>query len=879
MGSVYKEYFDLQEKYEKKYGSKTVVAYQLGSFYEIYSYHRDSVLIGNAPSIGKLLNFIVSRKNKKHDVSFSNPIQVGIHISTFDRHLKIIVENGWTVICVSQESGFSKQITRTIDAIYSPSTYIEDSADNNYACCIFAVKGKKWSIGFSIADLSTGETLVDFIDDLEDLYRITEMYGAKECVCLHEENVENLKTYISCASVKMKKIESIYKNIEYQNEIFGKIYNIKIPYTYAEHFNIEKYPEICVSLSYLLQYCYEHNAEYTKHLKIPRMCESGKLIIHNNALNQLNVINCPKSLYDIVNYTSTGMGTRLLKKQLCKPETEVEKIVKMYDSTSNMNNYEKVHEILENIADIEKLHKKMQSNQFQVYHLETLYNSYIEIIELYKLMNGTKKDFENYVCSIEKIFEIGNFENPFREGNIPEIDKLYRIISQDKNEFDKQVKKINKLLDLNDNSVKVEKYIVSSTPTRVNKCVDKLKNENYRITKEKTRVVIHHEKIDNIIHKITNNSEKLENLIKTHFNSKITEIHENNASLLESICQYVANIDVTKSKRTLAEKKNYTRPVVKQGSSSYIQCKNLRHPIIESLDNETEYIGNDVSLIDESCGILLYGVNGVGKSCLSKAIGLSLILAQSGHFVPCNEFTYVPFNKLYTRINGNDNLYKGQSSFFVEMQELNSILKSDNKSLVLGDEVCRGTEDKSALAIVSYSVKKLLENKTKFIFATHLHDLPNISILKNEKFQIKHLQVTQSLVNNSVKLSYDRKIMEGHGDVLYGIEVANAIIDDPKFSTECETLRKEILNAQTHIVNKRKSKYNSNVIVNECQICKSTKQLETHHIIFQKDGGGNKRKNLVVLCELCHTKVHSNKIRVDGWIKTTYGKELKYTEC
>ena len=171
---------------------------------------------------------------------------------------------------------------------------------------------------------------------------------------------------------------------------------------------------------------------------------------------------------------------------------------------------------------------------------------------------------------------------------------------------------------------------------------------------------------------------------------------------------------------------------------------------------------------EETNGILLFGTNASGKSSLMKGIGLNIILAQAGFFVACKEFRFNPYKYLFTRINNNDNIFKGESSFAVEMGELRSILKrSDSRSLVLGDELCSGTENISALAIFSSSVIKLCERKTNFVFATHLHDLCKIpQIMELDSIKMFHLKVIFN--KETGELIYDRKLEEGNGPTIYG---------------------------------------------------------------------------------------------------------------
>ena len=156
-------------------------------------------------------------------------------------------------------------------------------------------------------------------------------------------------------------------------------------------------------------------------------------------------------------------------------------------------------------------------------------------------------------------------------------------------------------------------------------------------------------------------------------------------------------------------------------------------------------------------------------------------MAQAGLFVPCESFIFSPYNQIFSRILGNDNLFRGQSSFAVEMSELRNILKRANsKSLVLGDELCSGTETYSAVSIFAASVERLSSNNTSFIFATHLHELCNLDIIKNlENIKINHLKV----IHNKEKktLVYDRKLEEGCGPTTYGLEVCKAMDMDDAF--------------------------------------------------------------------------------------------------
>ena len=308
--------------------------------------------------------------------------------------------------------------------------------------------------------------------------------------------------------------------------------------------------------------------------------------------------------------------------------------------------------------------------------------------------------------------------------------------------------------------------------------------------------------------------------------------------------------------------------------------KQVRHPIIEIISEDIKYIANDVKLgIDDTNGILLYGMNSSGKSSLMKSIGLNIIMAQAGMFVPCEIMKYYPYKNIYSRIPGGDNIFKGQSTFVGEISEIRNILKCANdKTLIIGDELCSGTETNSAIAIVSAGIIDLINKESSFIFATHLHELSDMKRIKDiQKLKIKHLSVKYDDTNNS--LIFNRELKEGSGDSIYGLEVCKSLDLDNNFIKLATTIRQEILGTNILLKNK-KSKYNSKVIMDKCKICKINDATETHHIRFQRDADDNgfighfhknKKFNLICLCDECHDNIHNGNLEINEAILTSNG--------
>ena len=146
-------------------------------------------------------------------------------------------------------------------------------------------------------------------------------------------------------------------------------------------------------------------------------------------------------------------------------------------------------------------------------------------------------------------------------------------------------------------------------------------------------------------------------------------------------------------------------------------------------------------------------------------------MAQVGMYVATTDFVFKPYHSLFTRILGNDNLFKGLSTFVTEMSELQSIIEfSDKDSLILGDELCSGTEHPSAISIFGSGLKLLDNKNASYIFATHLHQLENVELVKNiKKLEFKHMSVIYD--NEKQMLIYERKLEDGRGRANYGLEV------------------------------------------------------------------------------------------------------------
>lgn len=330
-------------------------------------------------------------------------------------------------------------------------------------------------------------------------------------------------------------------------------------------------------------------------------------------------------------------------------------------------------------------------------------------------------------------------------------------------------------------------------------------------------------------------------------------------------------------------------------SQKYIIPENIKKDsLVTSFKIENIGVGNYCGFeVDGNKRFLLDDFTVTHNSSSMKALGLCTIMAQAGMFVPAEKCIYSPYKSIFTRITGNDNLFKGLSSFTLEMLELKAILnRADPYTLVIGDEVCRGTEHISGNAIVASTIINLAKLNSSFIFATHLHEIAQMNRVKEIKtIRPFHLSVTYDPKNDV--LIYDRQLKEGQGEPIYGITVARYIISDNSFVDLALEIKNELLNDHGSLISGKTSKYNSEIYIHECQLChkKDMKgfisNLQTHHINFQKncDENGlvkdkphlrkNDKANLVVICIECHEKIHHQGLDVQGLILTSKGKQIK----
>lgn len=921
--SVLSEYLQLFAKYKEKYGESTALIMQVGSFYEMYGVDNKKEKLGNAIELSKVLNIVLTRKNKKiSDNNVANPLMLGFPCLALNKYVPILLENNYTIVVVDQIKT-PLSIKRVVTNVISPSTYIDsiNTWKDEYLAIIYINKIRNdIHIGLSAISILTGNSIVyecySLPDDkdasLDDAVSFIKKYKPREAVVA--SNAGEIDKDFACLGGQLefshyRSINNIVHNVEYQNAVLGNVFKHKTMLSNIEYIDLERSPYALISYVLLIEFVYDHNPMLLKKISPPSVyVPSQQLILATNTIDQLNITKLVKkndkhSLFGIINRCSTSMGKRFLLKRLLNPIFDVKKLEERYQQISDMANQDikAIENILNDIFDIEKLQRKMSIGIITPNELHSLISSYEALLELDDLLKTSKFSvvltdeevsvLKEFLSVCDRVFIIENMQvwqsigssnlhdkKMFKNNVFKEIDELYEEINK---EMDKIIKCSNDILE----PVKIEYmqnvgYYLTISNAKAKKIYPNV-GHTYKSNKSNTRIT--NSVIDNANKKINDIHNILKSRLQKCYGGVIRYIIEYYGSCFSKFVLFVSQVDVIKSLYIISTLYNYCRPrLLKPPAASFIDAKNLRHPIIERLDNSTEYVPNDLIIGKDYNGIILYSMNACGKTSLLKACGLSVILAQMGCYVPASSYTFYPFKCIMSRIISEDNMVKGQSSFVAEMSELRAILKraNDSSTLVLADEITHGTEHTSGSSIFISCVETLAKRKVNFMFTTHLHNVhPFVCKISNVK--IFHLSVKFDRY-----IIFERKLLDGPGDSIYGLEVCQFLNMDADFLARAFQIRKQI-NPQTNII--KLSKYNSNKSVNHCEICEYSPKAETdmpldvHHIKKQRiaDCNGiignihkNAKSNLVTLCKQCHNKVHKSEITISGYIFTTQGTKL-----
>lgn len=692
--------------------------------------------------------------------------------------------------------------------------------------------------------------------------------------------------------------------------------------------NVENLAYARTALVILINYCQQFNSLVVKQLLPPEtswLNEKEHLVLAHNALIQLEVMPPGTSrnkkeidsLYAVLNHCRTAVGKRRLSDLLQNPLTDPKLLEQSYNIIQELIDsklYQTIDIRLQELPDLARLQRRVLLNTISPKEMAVLYYSYQKIIAMYvEILNSDastlksqlftptigqefNRFFSTYAPKLDfTILESCTYDPsetaldypqgarcPILPGYYSELDSQVALLTSAEQRLGHIIEYLNMALQNEKGSARVHlsepkqkpgatkrsdfsPTILVTTSARAQR-LTQLPLDPQVVGQLALREHSANENqiTSTVIAQITTTMDSCRMWIRSYL-GKLWQgllVEFSQYTFYHPLVELIGKWDVYQCYARVTVKNKYYRPsIVEKGAYSYCEIKDLRHPFIEQIIS-SPYIPNDISLSQN--GWLLYGVNATGKSSLARAVALAIIMAQAGCYVP-GHLTYYPFRKIITRISGSDNTKASLSSYEVELEELRTILRQmDQYTLVVGDELAKGTETDSATVLTIVTMKWLCRAKSCYIFATHMHHITDhpkiVACIEAGSLAIKHLSVQYDQTQDL--LIYQRKVQDGPGSAVYGLLVARAKGLPKEFVDEAYELLEE---EQRNTLTIKRSRYHSQVFMQQCMQCGSKDQLHTHHIQPQEAADENGmignthkdiRSNLLVLCEKCHQRWH-----------------------
>ena len=922
--TMYEKYQEVWTTHRDLYGPKTALLYQVGGFFEIYD--TENPITGetncNIRTVAEICQLSLSQG--------PNTLFGGFPVDSLEKYEQILVNAGWTVVVVTQRKNRHAGrdvIHREVDHISSPGMFLSSTSSssstsrNLIGVLVNTIHPKQRAYwGVTSFELSTGRITFcegntpDRLHQFLCLHPPTEMVVWSDGLEPSNQLTEVLASSSSSSSFSYH-LKCLPPSLAAADEaILERFWNLKELASW-----IHRHPHSRRCLAALMSFVSDHfpSSSALKDLDPPELwVPDDEVRVGNAALSQLGADDALLSLLD---KCITVAGRRLLRSRLLRPITDIRELNRRLDRIDAVMNTGHDAQIsisiskgLRSVYDIARLWRRLEIGA-SMNDMSCLLRSYESAINCLGYVDTTSDPgFFDWLFSrwdTTNTVELARAGTtppvrilPFRPRAYPVLEELFAeglairaeaqalcdswsTLVKVRNLQKTKTKNNDASLYLDDNRTDGGFRIIG-TANRISSAYTNLRNGgdlSAKVTAFKSTSCLSTARLEELSSQhshwwIT----KWVPAWNEHWTSAIAEIVARGRIVSSALEAWCAELDVSWCIGQTAHEWKWVRPVF-GADSAYpspvqattvsasetdftVSIKGLRHPVIERLI-KVPYVSHDLELGPTS--MLLYGMNASGKSSLMKAIGIAVLLAQTGFPVPATAFTLSqPFTAIFTRILGNDNLWAGLSSFAVEMTEFREILQfADDRSLVLGDELCSGTESLSATALVAAGIETLADRGTVFVFATHLHTLADI-IPSSTRVRIAHMKVVYDAATDT--LVYDRSLAPGVGSALYGLEVCRALRLPTGFLDRAIIIRKQL----EGWVAPHRSVYSSGVVVSSCEVCGGHKGLETHHIIAQAEGGTDTVGNLVCLCQTCHDDHHGGRIQIHGWKEDATGARI-----
>ncbi|WP_459476620.1 DNA mismatch repair protein MutS [Clostridium saccharoperbutylacetonicum] len=769
------EYMKTKEEYKD-----CILFYRLGDFYEMF--------FEDAETVSRELELVLTGKNCGLE---ERAPMCGIPHHAAAAYIPRLISKGYKVaICEQLEDPKEAKgiVKRGVVKIITPGTFIDNTTslenDNTYLMAIEVYDDK---IGISISDISTGEFKTTSFNNirislLDEIAKIS----PKEILVsetLSDDIIQDIKGITSALISKVNFKEFLVS----KEDLIEQFSDMEVAGLTVER-------EITSRV--LLKYIYETQKMSLTNINLLEQYEIiNYMTIDGNSRRNLELTesirekNKKGSLLWVLDKSATAMGGRTLRKWIDEPliiKTEIEKRLNgVNEAFSSVSFNEDLRIALKEIYDIERIVGKISNKNVNAKDMLSLKSSLEKLPMVKKLLEDRSSDLlKEYYDELDELTDIKDLldlsikEEPslsIKEGNIikdgynSEVDELRQSKLHGKEwiaALENREREFTGIKSLKVGYNKVFGYYIEISKSNYDSIPEGRYVRKQTLSNAERYIT---EELKVMEEKILGAEEKLINLEYALF-SDIRDNIEKEISRLKKSARIISNLDGISTLALIALENDYIKPEINE--DGIIDITDGRHPVVEKVIGRGEFVSNNTILNQNDKELLLItGPNMAGKSTYMRQVALITLMAQIGSFVPASKANISICDKIFTRIGASDDLAGGKSTFMVEMWEVSNILRNaTQKSLVLLDEVGRGTSTYDGLSIAWSVIEYITKNdklRCKTLFATHYHELVKLEgILPG----VKNYSVAVKKMKDSV--IFLRKIVEGGADESYGIEVA-----------------------------------------------------------------------------------------------------------
>ncbi|MBD3379997.1 MAG: DNA mismatch repair protein MutS [Candidatus Omnitrophica bacterium] len=796
-----KQYLEIKGRHKD-----AVLFFRLGDFYEMF--------FDDAREVTRLLHITLTSR----EAGKGNKVPMcGVPHHAAANYIARLIKHGKKVaICdqVEEPAPGKKIVKRDVTRIITPGTFMADElldgSVNNY---ILSLKEDSGRFGLAYADISTGEFRLTEAEGKEDF--ISELYKISPSECLVPEKFTKEDIFKKLSDVSLG---TVTENEDWRFDTALSEKQIK------EHFGVRDLEGFgCEGLDLavgaagaLLKYLKDTQRSKLNNIDVLTSYRSGEFMtIDRNSQRNLELIrnnedlSVKGTLLDVLDLAGTPMGKRKLKRRILEPLIEPDAIEARLDAVEYFFSHpplrKRTVEILSDIYDLERLANKLALGSANARDMLSLAYSLEKAGGIRGLFDKKAPspvrsvleglgDFSDVVDGIKECIS----DDPpvqvteggiIKKGFDPEVDELRSLIEGGKDWIlalkDREVKRTG-ISSLKVSYNKVFGYYIEVTKANLDRVPGDYIRKQTLVNSERfiTRELKDHEA------RIIGAQDRIKSLEYSIF----CRLRDKIAGSIEKIkraAESVAEMDVASSLAEVASRNRYVRPVISR--DAVFDIKGGRHPVLENILKDKEFVPNDILMNDDDRRIfIITGSNMAGKSTLIRQAALLSIMAQMGSFVPAASAEIGVVDRIFTRVGASDRLYRGMSTFMVEMLETANILNNTTgRSLVILDEIGRGTSTFDGVSIAWAVVEYLHRRRpgAKVLFATHYHELTELSDIMHG---VKNYNMAVKEWGEDVVFLY--KLAEGSCDESFGIHVAKLAGMPAEVVTRSREILKNLLN-------------------------------------------------------------------------------------